>query len=391
MITVEEAKFILKSNSFAEKRQVLKIISANGYYLAEDVVSKCNVPRFDNSAMDGYAIKLLPHKSDYKITSVIAAGDTFNRSVENFEACRIFTGAPIPENANTVVQQEICSVNENILSFEHSGVKSGSHIRRAGSQTRKGDLLLHKSTRLTPGKIALLASAGITKVEIFVPPTITILVTGTEISDAGSDCEPHMIHDANGPALVASLEELNVSKIELLYVKDEFQTLQHTVNKSLNHSDILIISGGISAGDYDHVKSVLETQDVNQLIYTIRQKPGKPFFAGKKNKKWVFGLPGNPAAALTCFNQYVKPVISSMCGNENCWNSIYQLSLLNEFSKKKGLTNFVKAKRENNTVRILKGQDSFDLSAFSEADCLVELSPDKEIFLPGDIVNVYPI
>jgi molybdopterin molybdotransferase len=391
MITVEEAKSILKNNSFAEKLQERKLISANGYYLAEDVISACDVPRFDNSAMDGYAIKLLPSTSDYKVTSVIAAGAPPPRPIEDFEAFRIFTGAPIPENADTVVQQEVCTVKDEILSFNPSNVKIGSHIRQAGSQTRKGELLLRKGAKLTPGKIALLASAGINQVKIFVPPTIAILVTGSEISEADPACEPYMIHDANGPALVASLHVLNVSGIHLVHVKDEFQALQQATNKLLNGYDILIISGGISTGDYDHVKSVLEAQDVKQLIYMVRQKPGKPFFAGKKNQKWIFGLPGNPAAVLTCFNQYVKPVINTMCGNQDCWTSSQQLSLLNEFTKKKGLTHFVKAKQENDAVRILKGQDSYDLSAFSDADCFIELNQEKETFLPGDIVNVYTL
>lgn len=391
MITVREAKLILKNNCFAEKIESREIVSANGYYLAEDVAATCNVPLFDNSAMDGYAIRFTPFQNNYKITSMIAAGDEPGKPIENFEAVRIFTGAPIPENADTVVQQEICVVEDGILFLDSTFVKAGSNIRKAGSQTQKGDFLFSKGTKLTPCKIALLASAGISYVKIFTPPAIAILVTGTEISQTGSNAGPYMIHDSNGPALMASVQELNITKIKLLHVKDEYVILQETINELLIDYDILIISGGISVGDYDHTKSVLETHNVNQLIYMVRQKPGKPFFAGKKKEKWIFGLPGNPAAVLTCFNQYVKPVIKSMSGCQDCWNNALQLPLLNEFKKKKGLTHFVKAKRENDGVRILKGQDSFDLSAFSDADYFAELNPDKETFLPGDIVNVYTI
>jgi len=152
---------------------------------------------------------------------------------------------------------------------------------------------------------------------------------------------------------------------------------------------VLLLSGGISVGDYDFVKECLEQAGVKELFYKVKQRPGKPFFAGVKGDKYIFALPGNPASVLSCFQQYVRPALKYMMGQDNVWEPDEMLELAEDVTKKTGFTFFMKARREHGKVRVLSGQQSFNLFAFNEADCLVELEEESELIESGSMVKVY--
>jgi molybdopterin molybdotransferase len=391
MICADEAKYILKSNCFAEIIKVVPLLSAPGYVLASNLYAKCDVPAFDNAAMDGYALKFVPGKNSYKVTAIVAAGDKPVSPSEVDEAVRIFTGAPLPEYTDTVVPQEICIRTGNTITISQPEFRYGTNIRKKGTQNYKGQLILEKGAKITEPMIAYIASAGITHLEIYSPPSVAVIVTGSEIVNKNEAKNEFKIYDANGPALLASLNALKVNKAELFHVADNQEALKKIACEALAKYDMLIFTGGISVGDYDYVRPVLEEEGVVRLIYKVAQKPGKPFFAGKKEDKWVFALPGNPGAVLTCFAQYVKPVIQMMSGYAGAFNDFIEMPLLSSYKKKSGLTFFLKARTEGNKVRILNGQDSFDLSAFAKANAYVELPPEKEDWQAEDMVKVYII
>lgn len=383
MISVQEAKQTLEANIPVLPHRPVDLHRANGLVLAEDVVALNAVPSFDNSAMDGYAIKYSTESTRYTVSNIIQAGETERIRVPDGHAARIFTGAPIPDGCDTVVQQEVCTVEGGVLTFDASAVTLGMHVRKAGGQNAAGEVLVQRGKVMTPGIIGLLASTGHAKVPVYPPPIVRVIVTGNELIEPGAPLHFGHVYNSNQPTLIALLESVNVRDVECTHVADDPQQLFDAVNDALAHSDMLILSGGISVGDYDYVQEVLSQSLVETLFYKVRQKPGKPLFAGRKGSAVVFGLPGNPASVITALYQYVKPTILRMMGHQRTFMPDGVLRLTNEVRTKRGLTHFLKAKKGNGTVCVLDGQESFNQIAFSSADCLVVVDEETE-YLPVD-------
>ncbi|WP_029035670.1 gephyrin-like molybdotransferase Glp [Salinimicrobium terrae] len=390
MISVKEAKDILSRNCEKGRISEFKLEQSLGKILAEDIHSPMDVPSFDNSAMDGYAMQFHEKYRHWKVSGLVQAGDTESIEVGPGEAVRIFTGAKMPKGADTVIQQELIDKQGNNSIYYNSGkITTGSNVRLKGSQCKKGEKILQKGARITPGIIGLLASVGVSKVAIFTPPLVGCVVTGNELKEVGEQLMDGEIYNSNGPMLEALLKKTGVGEITALRAQDDKNELQQTINKALAENDVLLLSGGISVGDYDFVKECLESAGVKELFYKIKQRPGKPFYAGKKEEKWVFALPGNPASVLSCFNQYVQPCLKTIMGEEQVWQPDLELTLSEETRKKPGFTFFMKGKKEDGKVTLLTGQQSFNLQAFSTADCLVELDEEMAVVPKGTMVKVY--
>ncbi|MDT0651509.1 molybdopterin molybdotransferase MoeA [Autumnicola edwardsiae] len=391
MISVNEARKILSDNSTRGKTQTVPLGHSLDAVVAEDIYSPIDVPSFDNSAMDGYAIKFGEKLQRWKVKTVIQAGDTSAYKIERGEAARIFTGAKIPEGTDTVIPQELIAKNEasGEIYYQEDKISTGSNVRLKGSQCKRGDLILKKGTVISPGIIGLLASVGLAEVKIYTAPTVAYVITGDELKEPGTSLTPGEIYNSNGPMLEALLKKIGVTDIFPKKASDKKEELQQIINQALEQQDVLILSGGISVGDYDFVKECLENAGVQELFYKIKQRPGKPMFAGKKAGKWIFALPGNPSSVLSCFSQYVKPCLYYFMGKENVWEADAELTLAQDHKKKPGLTFFVKARINGDEAEVLSGQQSFNLQAFSTANCLVELEEDKEEVTAGTRVKVY--
>ncbi len=393
MISVTEARKILSENTERARVKVVPLEDSLDLYLSKDIYSPIDVPSFDNSAMDGYAMEFDGSRKEWQLGEVIQAGDTSAQKVEAGKAVRIFTGAKMPAGANTVIPQELIERDDSAgrIFYNHDSIETGNHTRLKGSQCKEGELILTKGTKVTPGVIGLLASVGITEMKVYTPPTVGYIITGNELKEAGNKLQEGEIYNSNGPMLTALLKKSGIWNISRYKASDNKEELQQTINRALKNHDVLILSGGISVGDYDFVKECLENAGVRELFYKIKQRPGKPLFAGKKNGKYVFALPGNPASVLSCFNMYVKSCLRFMQGEENVWKPNAVLALPLEQRKKPGLTFFLKARREDGKLIILGGQQSFNLQAFSTANCLVELEEEKDVIKEGTLVNVYDL
>lgn len=391
MISVNEARRILSENLERANLKTISLAESLNHIAAHDIYSPLDVPSFDNSAMDGYAMKFDGSRNNWIPGEVIQAGDTSIQKVEEGGAARIFTGAKMPEGADTVIPQELIEQDEYAekIYYDNDKIKTGSNVRLKGSQCKKGELILKKGTLVTPGVIGLLASVGIVEVEVYSPPAVACIITGNELKEAGRPLKDGEIYNSNGPMLEALLKNAGIKNISSFKATDEKEVLQQIINDALENTDVLVLSGGISVGDYDFVKECLENAGVKELFYKIKQRPGKPMYAGKKGGKYVFALPGNPASVLSCFNQYVKPCLYFIAGRENVWEPDNILKLAQDQKKKEGLTFFLKGRMEKDKVSILGGQQSFNLQAFSTANCLVELEEDKDQIKAGTPVNVF--
>jgi molybdopterin molybdotransferase len=391
MISTKQARKILSENLKRSEKKEVSLKDSLGKILAENVFSPIDVPSFDNSAKDGYALKFDEKRDFYTLKNTVQAGDTAEYFIGEGEAARIFTGAKMPQGSDTAVLQEIVERDEKTgkITFPKEKVQAGKDVRYKGSQCKKGDLIVEKGTKITPGTIGLLASVGLAKVWVFAPPKVAYIITGNELKEIGASLKEGQIYNANGPMLEALLTKTGILEITASKASDDKNELQQSIDIALEKTDVLLLSGGISVGDYDFVKECLKNSGVEELFYKVKQRPGKPFFAGKKSQKWIFALPGNPASVFSCYNQYVKPCLRFLMGQDNVWESDFKLVLQQDQKKKSGLTFFLKAKREGKNLEILSGQQSFNLQAFSKANCLVELEEESEIVKKGTFVKTY--
>ena len=387
MISVEQAINIVDSNCHASQNSLTKpVMEALGYVLCEDVISPINMPPFRQSAMDGYALNLHDSKT-YSIIGEVKAGDDYNPTLKTGEAVRIFTGAPVPDSANAVVMQEKTSLDNDTL-FIESQVNLNDNIRPLGEQVLKGAVALKKGTKLFSAGIAYLTSLGITKVKVYEKPSIAIVVTGNELAEAGENLQYGQIYESNAIMLSIALKQLGYDKVSIHKVEDNYDSTFQLLNVVINQHDVVLVSGGISVGDYDFVGQALNELDVEELFYKVNQKPGKPLFFGKKEDKIIFALPGNPAAALSCFYMYVLVAIEKIIGNNNFSLHKTKANSTSDFIKKGERAQFLKAIYHEGVVEILEGQNSSMLHTFALANAMVYLSETATSINKEDEVEV---
>jgi len=387
MITVEEAIEYVESNSQPGRNTVkISLKNALGFVLAEDVMSPIDMPPFRQSAMDGYAVRI--HDSEYyHVKGELQAGDSKDVTLQKGDAVRIFTGAPVPNDANAVVIQEKTKIHEQELQV-HDEVTVQSNIRPKGEQIQKGEMALGKGVSLTPAAIGFLTTLGITEVSVYTKPSIGIIATGNELAEAGAELKHGQIYESNSLMLRTALVSSGYTDNETFKVPDDFNSTRNLLEEVLKSKDVVLITGGISVGDYDFVGKALQELKVSQLFYKVKQKPGKPLFFGKKNDTYIFALPGNPAAALSCFYIYVQRCLRRIEGCLNFEPFTVDAISLSEYSSKGDRAQFLKADYQNGKVKILEGQSSSMLHSFAVSNALVYLSADKDKVEMGDIIQL---
>jgi len=389
MIEVKEALEIVAANNNAMPRQKIKVQKARGYVVAETIYSPISMPPFRQSAMDGYAFThSIRHQ--YDIVGISQAGDHSNIKLKQNEAIRIFTGAYVPDDADTVVMQEHVMANTDSILIAQMPEKN-TNVRAKGEQIGKGDVVFEPNTLLTPAAIGFLACLGITEIEVYKKPKIGILVTGNELVEPGKKLKKGKIFESNSIMLQAALETIGIEKTKVYRVKDNLEATKKALKSILKKNDIVLISGGISVGDYDFVKEALLKNGVEELFYKINQKPGKPMFFGSKKDTLIFALPGNPASSLTNFYIYVLPALKNKMGFYEIHKPKVVRKLNSEIKNDTGKTLFLKAKYDETNVTILDGQSSAMLNSFAIANGLVIVEQDVENIKEGQLVTILPI
>lgn len=388
MISVNEAKGIIHETVKCLPPRKLPLVHAAGLALAEDIFAITDIPNFRQSSMDGYAIRFEAGKTTYKLAGEMAAGSSSALEIGAGEAVRIFTGAALPLGADTVIMQERVSVEHGWIRIEDQGIQPLQHVREKGAEIRSGALAMQSGTLLSPAAVGFLAGIGVPEVQVIPAPKVSIILTGNELQQPGNALAFGQVYEANSVMLGAALAQLGVKHISVLRAEDDLQVLQEVLTQALFEADLVLLTGGVSVGDYDFVVAAAKNCGVKQAFHRIRQKPGKPLFFGSKYQKIVFGLPGNPSSVLTCFYQYVLPAIGRMMGKDLRLETA-EAVLTHNYAKVPGLTHFLKGRLHNGNVTPLHAQESFRLHSFAEADCLIILEEARGDYKSSEQVEVH--
>lgn len=394
MISVEEAKQLLLENVGILPAISVEVSDATGYALAENIIAPTDSPPFSQSAMDGFAVSLpVPFYTTemvkFMITGETKAGDPPTEALSPGTAVRIFTGAPVPENTFCVVMQEKTTTVDYEVEIPLSALNKGSNIRLKACEIMKGTMAANKGMPINPAMCGFLSTLGITHTQVVRKPFISVLTTGNELKKPGSELVPGQIYESNSFTLQSAIKQCGYHTKSIDTVADEESELMDKARKMLNDSDVLILSGGISVGKYDLVAEVLQNLGVKKIFYKIAQKPGKPLYFGKQGEKLVFALPGNPAAALVCFYEYVLPALHKMSGHTRIGLRSIRLPLSKDFLVKGDRSLFLKAVVDGEMVGITEGQESNILMSFAVADALVYIPAGERIIRTGSLVEVH--
>ncbi|CAB9544967.1 Molybdopterin molybdenumtransferase (EC [Bathymodiolus brooksi thiotrophic gill symbiont] len=400
LLTMSEAlEFLLNASIVNTNTCSVSLDDALQKILADDICANINVPEFDNSAMDGYAIALKPEQIstpgilNFKITDRIQAGSTGSTLAPGC-AARIFTGAPIPQGANTVIMQEVCEVSKDGCSIETwQPLSLNENIRPLGNDISSGDVILKKGRQLKAQDIALTASIGVKELRVFKQLKVGLFFTGDELIKPGETLKNGEIFNSNRYALVALLTQLNCNIVNLGNIKDDFNATLNALDTLADDCDLIITTGGVSVGEEDHVKPAVEKLGKLSL-WRIKVKPGKPLAFGHIGKSAFIGLPGNPVSAMVTFFLFAQPFIKKMQGMSNYKNQPIQVQTNFDWLKPKPRREFVRVRLDHTTMpasaSLYPKQGSDVLSSIVWADGLLEI-PEDTTFSQGKVLNYYSL
>lgn len=390
MISVSEAKRIILQHTAVLAPIKLPLKEAAGLVLAEDIHASISIPAFTQSAMDGYAFSFQGWKTTrkLKIQGEMAAGSNEIIALPPETTSRIFTGAPLPDGADTVVMQEKVTVEDNLLNIQDENIIQGANTRDKGSEIMAGDLALAKETLLMPAAVGFLAGIGVTDVLVYPLPSISIIVTGNELQQPGKALLQGQVYESNSYSLQAALKQLGIFEVQVFKAEDQLEIVKEVIEQALQRSDIIFLTGGVSVGDYDFVAKAAAQNNIEKQFHKIKQRPGKPFYFGTKGNQLVFGLPGNPASVLTCFYEYIEPAIKQV-SKQRTTMQVIKAPLTTPWKKAPGLTHFLKGFYDGTKVTVLKGQESYRLSSFANANCLIKLDEEVVECTKDELVEIH--
>lgn len=397
MITVEQALETILGQVRVLGTERVDILRARGRVLAQDIVSGLDVPPLDNSAMDGYAARhadvataSAEKPALLKIMGDLPAGYTSKDILQPGQTLRIMTGAPLPPGADTVIMQENTRSDGSTVSILQSE-KLGTNVRYAGEDIKKGTALFQAGTLVRPAHIGIMASIKRAMVSVYQRPRVAILSTGDELVDIDEDLGPGKIVTSNSYSLASLVEDAGGTAIMLGIARDTKEALRSRMLEGL-HADIIISSGGVSVGDYDFVKDVLQELGLDMKFWKVQMRPGQPLAFGIIGGKPAFGLPGNPVSAMVSFEQFVRPAMRKMSGHTRIFRTVIEAIARENVKGREGRKFFLRcrlAQKDGQWHATTTGeQGSGILMSMAAASGLMVIPADVSGVSAGDKVKV---
>lgn len=383
MISIDKAKELIIDYRLNRHTEQVKLLEAAGRVLSVPVKAPFDSPQFDNSAMDGFAVRWDDIAGSDEPTLEIAgesrAGVPWGHKLKEGQAVQINTGAIVPKGADTVIPVENCMVDSKNVTINKTR-KKGDHIRYKGEEYEKGDLLYEKNLLLNPAVIGALGSIGMGTVEVYKPPKVTIMVTGTELVDVEQDepLKPGQIYDSNRPMLYGFLKKAGVLEIDTLRVEDDHESTRKAIAYAAKQSDMIISTGGVSVGPHDHIPTASEKAGFTPIFHHVAQKPGKPFYFAHRYDCLYWGLPGNPVSTFMTFTYYVYPEIRHYLGRDTAFRSrIGKLDKPITNNRERNVLMRVNgvAKHGELTIHPIRQQGSHMLLALTQANGFIKVPP----------------
>ncbi|CEF18109.1 gephyrin-like molybdotransferase Glp [Staphylococcus xylosus] len=348
-IPVREAINRVVSQDIYTKQIEVPLESSVNYILAEDIVATYEIPRFNKSPYDGFALRSKDtegasgeHRVNFTVIDHIGAGSVSEKEVGPFEAVRIMTGAEMPKGADAVVMLEQTVEDEQSFTIRKS-FNVNENVSLKGEETQIGDTVLNKGQQINPGAIAVLATYGYTQVKVFDKPSIGVIATGSELLEVGDDLEPGKIRNSNGPMIAALSQKFNLDVASYQIQEDDLKSSIQVVKEAMTKHDIVITTGGVSVGDFDYLPQIYDKINAEVLFNKIAMRPGSVTTVAVAEGKYLFGLSGNPSACFTGFELYVKPAVLHMMGATAIYPQMIQATLMEDLTKANPFTRFVRA------------------------------------------------
>jgi len=360
---------------------------ALGRVLAQDVHAERDAPPLDRSMRDGYAVRAADLPGPLRIAGEVAAGQRFAGTVGPGEAVEIMTGAPVPDGADAVVMLEHCETASGLVTCRKPA-QPGQNISKRGVDSLAGDLLLSAGARIRPQEIALLASNGLANVEVFQRPSVAIIATGDELVGLQDAPSPHQIRNSNTPALAAQVKRAGGEPVALPAARDTVEATLELVLEGLE-ADLLLLSGGVSAGKHDVVEEALRRAGASFHFDRVLIQPGQPLVFGHARGKPFFGLPGNPASTFVCFEVFARAALDALSGCAPGELALTWARLARPFSHKPGLTRFLPARvNQAGSLEPVRWSGSGDIPALTRANCFLVAMPEQPEYQAGDWIQV---
>jgi len=393
LIEHPEAVRLVLENTHRLPAEDVPLSEAQGLALAEDVKAGFDSPPFDNSAVDGYAVRSADAETGrtFRVVDEAPAGRPARKSVGAGEAIKIFTGGVIPEGADAVVMVENTSGWGEEFELKKAAA-AGQNVRGSGEDVREGDVILKAGTEVGPPEIALAATQGYGTLPVYRRPEVVVLSTGTELVEPGErGLEPGEIYDSNSFAVMAQAHEVGARARRVSAASDDAGTIRDAVGEALRTADVVVTSGGVSVGEKDLVKGTMLELGVEQVFWGVKFKPGKPLFFGVRDGASVFGLPGNPVSAMVCFELFVRPALVRMMGREDRGRPrvrvYFEEAVKNNFGRMHAMRVSLERTERGWLARSVGAQGSGLVSSLTKADALALIGPESEGVGAGEPVE----
>jgi molybdopterin molybdotransferase len=369
-------------------QEQVHVLDAAGRILAEEISADRDYPPFDRSARDGFAVRAADVPGELLITGEVRAGEVFTGQVSAKGAVEIMTGAPLPSGADAVVMVEHVERRENRVAIARS-IKSGENFTPRGTEAKCGEIVLRAGQLIEFTETAVLAMVGREQVQVFRQPRVAILPTGDEIVEAGQTPLPYQIRNSNACSLAVQVRRAGgVPKI-LPIARDSYESTRASIEKGLE-SDLLLLSGGVSAGKYDIVEQVLADLGAKFFFTRVKIQPGQPLVFGAVGAKFFFGLPGNPASTMVTFELFARAAVERLSGVDRPMLPLLRARLTRDFRHKPGLTRFLPARlsEDGSTVEPTGWQGSGDIPSLARANAFLVADAERESWVVGDDIRV---
>lgn len=389
-INVDEVLNIISNLEIKTNYEILPIEYSVGRVSAQDIKAKICLPRFNNSAMDGYAILYKNRGEELQIKDTIFAGDNTQLLLEEGICVKIMTGAKIPDNCTAIIPKEDCTlISENIVKIPEN-IKENQHIRFMGEDVKEEEIILEKNQEIDFSKITLLSSQGISHIKVYKKPKIVVFASGEELKLHYEKAENYQIYNSNTPTFISRCEELGCDVDFIGQARDSIASIKELIKNSLD-ADLIITSGGVSVGDADFTKDAFKELECKNIFEGIKIKPGKPTVLGKIENTYILNLPGNPLAGALIFELFGKLIIQKLLGSNKIHHNCILAKMGEELRNKKGRITIIPGFFDGEYFFSEQKRSPGMVSTLSRCNCIIVLNENVSLLEKESFVKILPI